>query len=676
MFREDCPAGPSTRQALFGRNVVDHTALAKLPPWPVAAHPHELAAPHDELSSWRVRAEASMTRGNYQPPAAAQVGAGRKIERRLAALLSLDILGYSALMARAEEETHRRVGAELDRLSREIEKSHGHAFSFAGDGLMAEFPSAVEALKCALRIQSAAGRRNAKLAPNQRISYRIGINAGEIMLQKNRIGGNAVNIAARLEALAEPGGVCLSAAVFEQVQRAVPASYEPVGEQRLKNIRDPVMVYAIRATACSSWISMPTLPRQGALGMMAMEAGASEAGGEYRPSLAVLPFRTLQRDQSDAYFAEGMVDDIIRALGGLKDLVVISRSSTIGFARLPLDVRRVGHELDVQYVLHGSVRRAGGSLRIAVELSEARTGGVIWADRFDGQLNDLFDLQDRIALRVATSIAPQLRERELSRALRKHPDSMTAYDLTLQALDLSCRMDRSSLMQARELLKQASQYDPGYAPAYSQLALLQTRWIGQGWSEDELADRTMAASAARMAIDRDRNDALGLAIFGHSRSYLQRDYDVAQEYLERALEAGPNCASAWAYSGLTFGYLGDTATAIARTERAVRLSPVGADAFWLEHFLSQSYYLDGRYDDAIGWGRMSAAHAGANTSNLRCLIASLVAAGEMEEARKLAQHLLRLVPTFNLTVFRARTPLRGEILDLFVKRLRLAGVPD
>ena len=620
-----------------------------------------------------------MTRNETQPAAATPEGSRSKIERRLAALLSLDVLGYSALMARAEEETHRRVGAELDRVSREIEKSHGRAFGFAGDGLMAEFPSAVEALKCALRIQAAAGRRNARLPAEQRISYRIGINSGEVILQKSRIGGNAVNIAARLEALAEPGGICLSGVVFEQVQRTVPALYEPIGEQRLKNIRDPVMVYAIRAAACSSWISMPALPRQSAPGRPVIQAAgqaSAQESGEYRPSLAVLPFRTLQRDQSDAYFAEGMVDDIIRALGGLKDLVVISRSSTIGFARVPLDVRRVGHELDVMYVLHGSVRRAGESLRIAVELSEAQTGSVIWADRFDGQLAELFELQDRIALRVATAIAPQLRERELSRALRKHPDSMTVYDLTLQALDLCSRMDRSSLMQARELLKQASRHDPEYAPAYSQMASLQMRWIGQGWSDDERADTAAAVDAARKAIDRDRNDALGLAIYGHIQSYLLKDYSVGREYLERALAAGPSCAPAWAFRRLTHGYLGDTVTAVTRAERAVRLSPVGVDAYWFEHFLSQAYYLDGRYDDAIGWGRMSAAHAGANTSNLRCLIASLVAVGDMEEARKIAQHLMQLVPTFTLTKFRARTPLHGEVLDLFVKRLGLSGVPD
>jgi TolB-like protein/class 3 adenylate cyclase len=607
--------------------------------------------------------------------AASGVGSGRRrLERRLAAILGADIMGYSALMERSEEETHDRVGAELERFRREIERSYGRVFSFAGDGLMAEFPSAVEALKCSLRVQAESSKRNARLPADRRIMFRIGINSGEIVLQKGRSGGTAVNIAARLEQISEPGGVCLSSAVFEQVRRAVTASYEFLGEQRLKNIRDPVGVYGIRAAACAGWVVLPSLPRQSGSGIP--DLGETGIVAEYRPSLAVLPFRTLQKDQSDAYFAEGMVDDIIRALGGLKDLLVIARSSTQMFARAPLDLRRVGHELDVRYVLHGSVRRSDKALRIAVELTEAQSGQVIWADRFDGELAELFDLQDRIAIRVATAIAPHLRERELSRALRKHPASMTAYDLTLQALDLFYRMDRASITRARGLLEQAVAHDPDYAPAYSHVASLHMRWIGQGWSEDEMADRGMAADAARRAIDRDRNDAIGLAIYGHVQSYLLKDYTTAIDYFNRALTVGPSCAWAWGYSSLTCGYLGDYETAVIRAERGVRLSPLGPDAFWLEHYLSQAYYLSGRYEDAVGWGRMSAAHAGANTSNLRSLIASLVALGEMDEARTIAQRLLELAPTFRLTNFRGRTPLRSEVRELFAHRLSLAGVPE
>ncbi len=577
-------------------------------------------------------------------------------------------------MERNEEDTHNRVGAELERFRDEIENSHGRVFSFAGDGLMAEFPSAVEALKCSLRIQAEGGRRNAELPPDQQIVFRIGINSGEIVLQQGRTGGTAVNIAARLEQIAEPGGICLSNAVFEQVRRVVTTGYEFLGEQRLKNIRDPVGVYGIGAASCSSWVGMPSLPRQTGVGIP--DAGPALTAVEYRPSLAVLPFRTLQPDQSDAYFAEGMVDDIISALGGLKDLVVIARSSTQTYAGAPLDLRRVGHDLDVRYVVHGSVRRSGNLLRIAVELSEAQSGAMIWANRFDGELSELFDLQDRIAIRVATAVAPHLRELELTRALRKHPASMTAYDLTLQALGQLSRMERRSIERARELLEQAIAIDPDYAPAYSRMASLRLRCVAQGWSVDEIADRTMAAAAARQAIERDRSDPVALAIYGHIQAYLLKDYGIATDYLDRAMAVGPSCAVAWGYSSLTRGYLGDYPEAVARAEKAVRLSPLGPDAFWFEHFLSQAYYLAGRYGDAVAWARMSDAHNSANAANLRCLITSLAAIGQSDEARQAAGRLLQLAPGFRLSAFRARTPLRGEVRDVFAERLGLAGLSE
>jgi adenylate cyclase len=593
------------------------------------------------------------------------------VTRRLAAVLALDAVGYSAMMARAEEQTHKRIGAEIGRMTREIERSHGRVFSIAGDGLMAEFPSSIGAVKCALRLQAEAARRNAKSPADERIFFRIGINSGEVIAEGGRVGGTTVNIAARLESLAEAGGVYLSATVYEVVRRTVAVAYESVGHKRLKNIRDPVSIYSIPAEACSAWSGMPALPREGAPGATGMQALA-----DYRASLAVVPFRTLQRDQTDAYFAEGIVDDIIRLLSGLNDLLVVSRSSTLNFARVPIDIREVAHELNVRYVLHGGVQRSGEALRIAVELSEAPPGTVIWADRFDGQVSDLFSLQDRIAVQVATTIAPQLRERELNRALRKHPESMTAYDLTLQALDLFGRMDRNSLARANRLLEQAIAHDAGYAPAYSYKASFLAQWIGQGWSKDELADRVASAEAARMAIERDPNDAVALAIYGHVQSYLMKDYKVGQELLERAVTAGPSCAWAWGYSSLTLGYLGDCAAAIARAERAVRLSPIGPDSFWWEHFLSQAYYLSGRFRDAIDWGRLSAAHAPANASNLRCLSASLVAAGEITEAKRLAAQLMSYVPTFGLSSFRERTPLRGEVRETFIDLLRQAGLPD
>ncbi len=338
----------------------------------------------------------------------------RVSERRLAAILAADITRYSAMMAEREEETHRRVLAEIDRLEREVARSHGAVFATAGDGLMAEFPSAVEAVKCALRIQADAARRNVRLPPGQRIEYRIGINAGEIMVGGGRHGGHAINVAARLEALAEPGGILLSGAVFDQAGPLVTAHYERLGERTLKNIAAPVLVYRLSTETCRAWAGMPALPRSV---RRPVAGAASGQQPDTRASLVVLPLRTREADGTDSYFAEGMIDDIIRVLGGLKELMVISRSSAITVARSPLDLRRIGHDLDVRYVLHGSVHRSGEELRVAVELSEAE-GGMIWADRFDGKLSGLFDLQDRIAMQVLASVAPQVRDRELARAMR------------------------------------------------------------------------------------------------------------------------------------------------------------------------------------------------------------------------------------------------------------------
>ncbi|MBV9812488.1 MAG: hypothetical protein JO326_07040, partial [Acetobacteraceae bacterium] len=597
-------------------------------------------------------------------------GTGNGTERRLAAILGADVHGYSALMSDAEEATHARVGAVMDRVRREIERHHGRVFSFAGDGLMAEFPSAVDALRCALRIQADIARR-ADAAPTgeARIAFRMGLNAGEIIVQRGRTGGHAVNIASRLEQIADPGGICLSAAAYDQVRRVVTARFEPGGERRLKNIREPVAVYRLPPHACREWAGLPRPSRD------AQEVARSSPP-EYRASLAVLPFRTLQPDQSDAYFAEGMVDDIIRALGGLRDLLVIARSSSQTFAGAPLDLRRIAHELDVRYVVHGSVRRVGDALRIAAELAEVPGGQVIWADRFDGKLDDLFNLQDKIALATAAAVAPQLRERELSRALRKRPDDMTAYDLTLQALHSVHRLERDALREAQGLLEQATAIDPAYAPAHSQLALLRFILIGQLWSEDEAGDRAAAELSAKAAVEHDPNDALGLAVCGHLQSYVLGNYHAARTLLDRAIAAGPSNAWAWGYSGLTHSYLGNIQDAIAHGQRAVRLSPIGNDAFWFEHFLSQSYFVAERYADAVAWSRSAMGRNDRDVQNLRCLAASLAAYGETDEARRIARRLLELTPGYTVTRFAQKTHLRPDACARFVAYLREAGIPD
>jgi TolB-like protein/class 3 adenylate cyclase/Tfp pilus assembly protein PilF len=609
-----------------------------------------------------------MAQSNGKPVSERELGVSAGIHRRLAAVMGIDIVGYSILMAGAEEETHRLVGEEMDRVRSEIAIHHGREFSFSGDGLMAEFPSTVEALKCALRIHADSGKLNESRDPSDHILFRIGINAGEIVVQGERAGGTTVNIAARLEGIAEPGGIAMSEAVWQQVRNVIPAGYVSHGPVRLRNIMHPVSVYIIPVPECSAWLGMPALPRR--------SRQAGDAIKEYRPSLAVLPFRTLQKDQSDAYFSEGIIDDIIFGLGAVKDLVVVSRSSTQPFAGELPDFRRIGHDLDVRYVLHGSVRRAGDRLRIAVELAEAATSSIIWIERFDGGMANLFELQDRIAIRVATSIAPHLQERELARAMRKHPDSMTAYDLVLQATDLFHRADKPALARAGSLLVRAVSVDPNYGPAYSHLAALHMRIFAQGWSDDPVEETKKAAAFATEATERDPNDPNALAIFGHAQSYIRRDFALARGYLDRALDVGPNCPLAWGYSGLNRAYTYQGEAAIKEAEQALRLSPVGRETPRFQHYLALAHYLAGRHQDAVAWARISHARFQTNASNILCLIVSNAALGDLDAARAYAQVLLELVPSFRISSFNARTPLTGEAGALAVERLRLAGLPE
>lgn len=586
-------------------------------------------------------------------PVTAKFGAiaGRgRVQRRLAAIMGLDVSGYSRMMARDDEDTHQRVGQELERVVRHIRKAQGSLFSFSGDGLMAEFPSAVTAVRCALRVQADAAERNATLSVDQRIQYRIGLNSGEIVIQAGRPGGHAVNIAARLEQMSEPGAVCLSRPVYDQVSSVVPGDYRCIGDQVLKNIPEPVTAYVLTPPS-------PDI-RQ----------------GEYRPSLAVIPFRTLQPDQDDAYFAAGMVDDIVHTLAGLRDLVVIARNSTEGFAGSELDPVRAGKKLHVRYLLHGSVRRAGNRLRISAELCETEVGLVLWSERFEGASDDLFALQDQIAVRVAGVIAPQVRDRELRKAMRKHPTNMTAYDFVLQAMDVFYRMRRDTYDRAYELLQAAIAHDPSYAPAWSNCAYWHIFRIGQGWSPDEAIDAQAAARAASAALERDANDAQALAIYGHMQSYLFKDFDRAVGLFDRAMVAGPNCALAWCLASLTSGYLGDGVAAVQRAEHALRLSPMAPDIYLYETVLAQAYYVDGRYNDAALASRRIFDENIGQTSALRLLIASLVAVGHLQQARLVAQRLITIDPKFRLETFRDRTPLMGEVRKIFIERLKIAGL--
>ena len=582
------------------------------------------------------------------------------VEFRLVAILAADVVGYSRLMEAYEVDTY----ARLKRLRREIldpgvGAHHGKIIKNTGDGFIAIFDSAHDAIRCALALQREVAAQTAQQMPDQRISFRMALNLADIIIDDDDIHGDGVNVVARLQAYAPAGGIVVSGAIAELIGGDLKVNTIDLGELHLRNISHPVRVFELR---------MRTAP--------ARLIGDSAAGSEPRPSIAVLPLRMHLTDPDEAYFADGIVDDIIYRLATIKELFVVSRGSTLGYGGAAIDVRAIGRELGVRYVVYGSVRRSNGRVRIATELSDAETGTVIDSNQYDGELTDLFALQERIAISIVKTIAPHVLERELTRAMRKHPQDMTAYDLVLQALDVLYRMDYESFSRARGLLQRAISRDPSYAPAYSYSALWHIFNVGEMGSSDLAADSSAGAHLAAAAIERDSNDALGLSIYGHVQAFLLRDYHEAMRFLDRAIEAGPSLPMAWTMSSATCGYIGDGETAIKRGEQGVRLSPLDARLFWHEGLLAQAYYVDGKYEEGLDWVRSAFARNETIRFNVRTLIATLAALGQREEAMRAAQHLLRIQPSFRLGAYVKCCPFQGAALDTWIARLQSAGLPD
>jgi adenylate cyclase len=580
-------------------------------------------------------------------------------ERRHAAILIADIVGYSRLMEAHEEYTHAwQMRLRADVLEPGIAHHTGTIVKNTGDGFIAVFESARDATLSALALQRAVAAYTAEQPFERRISFRMAVNVANVIFEKDDIYGDGVNVAARLQTYAEPGGIVVSSTVVEQMGDGLGVDVVDLGDLHLRNLNRPVRVFSLR---------QQTAP--------ARLIGDAHAGSEPRPSIAVLPFRKHPTDPADNYFTDGMVDEIIHGLASLRELFVISRASVPRYGGSTLDVRVIARDLGVRYVLYGSVRRSIGRLIIETELSDAETGTVIRADQYGGSLTDLFELQGQIAVNVVKTIAPHVHERELVRALRKQPQNLTAYDLVLQALDVLYRMDYESFSRARGLLQQAIAHDPGYAPAYSYTALWYIFRIGEMGSSDADADGAAAAEYATAALERDSDDALALAISGHVQSYSLRNFREAIALVDRATAAGPSSAMAWSMSSATYGYICDGATAVTHGELGVRLSPLDARLFWHEGLLAQAHYVAGHYEEALDWVRSALARNPPIRYNYRTLIATLSALGQTDEAADAAAQMLRLQPDFRLSVYRLRCPFQQPILDTWLARLQAAGVP-
>jgi TolB-like protein/class 3 adenylate cyclase len=508
-----------------------------------------------------------------------------RVERRLAAILAADVAGYSRLMGADETDTLARLRAVRgDLIDRKVAENRGRIVKTTGDGLLVEFSSVVDALRCAIEMQAGVSERNAAVPADRRIEWRIGINVGDVVVEDGDIFGDGVNVAARLEGLAEPGGICVSARVQEDAAGRLDLSFEDMGEQALKNIARAVRVY--RVVTASTLAPTPASP-----GLALPD----------KPSIAVLPFQNMSGDPEQEYFADGMVEEIITALSRIKWLFVIARNSSFTYKGKAVDVKQVARELGVRYVLEGSVRKAGNRVRITGQLIDTTTGAHIWADRFDGALDDIFELQDQVASGVVGAIEPKLRQSEIDRAIRKPTESLDAYDLYLRALALRDKHTDESVREAIALLKRALAIDPNYAPAAALIGWSRIHQASHGRIPMSQAERAEAVTLARHALAAGKDDADALWMAAFTLHAFAGEHAIAATAVDRALTLNPNSAHAWMACGWVSCGRGQSGPAIEALERAMRLSPLDRLGRTFTAGIALAHLVAGRYEQAVDW---------------------------------------------------------------------------
>jgi len=578
--------------------------------------------------------------------------------RRLTAILAADVAGYSRLMGADEEGTHERLKAHRRELvDPKVTQHHGRIVKTTGDGILVEFPSVVDAVRCAVEVQWGMVERNAAIPPEWRIEYRVGINLGDVIVDEHDIFGNGVNVAARIEALAEPGGICVSRVVRDQVRDRLDYAFEDMGEQQVKNIARPVRVYRVRDRAVPIGQPLPGSPQPLPL--------------PDKPSIAVLPFANLSGDPEQEYFADGMVDEIITALSRIKWLFVIADNSSFAYKGQAIDVKQIGRELGVRYVLEGSVRKAGRRLRIGAVLIDAATGAHLWADRFDGSLEAIFDLQDQVALSIAGVIEPTLQAAEMRYSAERPTSDLTAYDLFLRARSIASTYERSHLAEALELLEQAITREPRYGPALALAATYRVDLENFDWSDDREAqeNREMAVDLARRALRAAPDDP---GVLGRAAMVLGRfgeDIDAALALVDRALALNPSFAYGWYWSGWLRLFAGQADLAIQHFETSMRLNPRSQRGFHLAG-IGTAHFVTRRFDEASAALRVSLEEVPAFAPAYRTLAACYGHLGRLDEAQSIIKRLASLTPVVVPTTDPFRNP---EYSELYLSGLRLAA---
>jgi adenylate cyclase len=591
-----------------------------------------------------------------------QVSQSAGIERRLAAVLAADVAGFSRLTEQDEIGTMRILAAQRAILDAAIARHRGRIANTAGDSVLAEFPSAVNAVECALGAQQALRGAAEGAAADRRVLFRIGIHVGDVMVRDGDLLGGGVNLAARLENLANAGGIVISAAAHEQVKKILPLAYTDLGPHTVRNIEEPVRAFAVGP-----------LPADGAL-----PGDGKALPLPDKPSIAVLPFQNVSSDPEQEYFADGMADEILTALSRFRELFVIARTSSFTYKGKAVDVRRIGRELGVRYVLEGSVRKAGGRLRITGQLIDATNGVQVWADRFQGNHDDIFDLQDRTASAVVSAIAPKVEQAEIARAVAKATDSLDAYDYFMRASACIYRWGRKDLEEAEGLLDRSISLDPKFAAAYAYATWCLAWRIVNYWSDDLAKDAARCGELARQAVDLAPDDATVLSLAGYSLAQVAGNFDQGIALISRAVSLNPNLARAWALSAAVNIFIGNPETAIEHNDQAMRLSPRDILLHLMMHTTARACFYAGRLDEAIAWSRRAMRESPhGHDQSLLHLAASYALTQRQDEASEVLARYMTLHPQARLGNVWSLSRLRfaGHVAKL-KEGLRIAGMPE
>jgi TolB-like protein/class 3 adenylate cyclase len=584
--------------------------------------------------------------------------------RRLSAILAADVVGYSRLMQQDDQATVRALTERRAIFAERVAARRGRIVNAPGDSILAEFPSVIDAVDCAVEIQAEMAARNAAIPePDRRMQFRIGINLGDVIVEEGAIYGDGVNIAARLESLADYGGVALSANAYEQVRDKLPYRFVDRGEQQVKNIARPVRAYAVDLSAHGVAPRRKPFPRRAALwtaalvalvvaGLIAFPRLVEREPPAQAASIAVLPFANHSADAKREFFSDGLTEDVINALGRFSAIRVIAHNTVQAYKNRTVAADQISRELGVRYVVQGSVRQADGRLRVGVELSDAMKGTLLWSERYDGEGKEVFEIQDRIVRNIAGSLAVKLSALEQQRAAAKPPESLEAYELVLRARELMRAVRHSANREARALIAQAIKLSPNYAEAYAALAYAELQRALFGWMEDPADGLRRAEQAARraLAVDDPGANARAHAILGNIHTFTG-NYEAALAEAERAIELNPSDAIARSLRGGILLWLGKIEESIAASEAARRYDPrLPAEGMFN---LALGYYLAGRYQEAAQ--AAVAVHPNSRTVFLEAVHAGALAQlGEHEAARRVADEVRRLDPFFDVKLFGRR----------------------